>query len=166
MKNKSTSLTELHPSKNLSKFSLTEDLFETLDAIFAAPDDSKLSYLFKQAGLDPKQDLMGFPLFEGGSFKDEGFYYERANLRNTNLRETQWNDNVSLYGTLLEGADLTGALGLTEEKLSEAYIDDNTILPEALDRQKIYDLHAALEMPGAPPLKPDNGSSQISCDPS
>ena len=44
---------------------------------------------------------------------------------------------ASLSGTILKGADLTGALNLTEEQLAQAVIDNDTVLPDYIDRSKI-----------------------------
>jgi uncharacterized protein YjbI with pentapeptide repeats len=42
-----------------------------------------------------------------------------------------------LRGTVLRGADLTDAKNLTIEQLSEAVIDDDTILPNYIDRRRL-----------------------------
>ena len=42
-----------------------------------------------------------------------------------------------LRGTILRGADLEGAKNLTLEQLAEAIIDDDTILPNYLDRGRL-----------------------------
>ena len=44
-----------------------------------------------------------------------------------------------LRGTVLSGADLTDARNLTIEQLSEAVIDDDTILPNYIDRKLLRD---------------------------
>jgi len=46
-------------------------------------------------------------------------------------------DGALLRGTILRGADLTGAKNLTIEQLSEAIIDNDTILPSYIDRAKL-----------------------------
>jgi len=48
-------------------------------------------------------------------------------------------EGASLRGTVLRGADLTGAKNLTVEQLSEAVIDDDTILPPYIDRAKLLE---------------------------
>ena len=60
----------------------------------------------------------------------------RADATNANLRNVDFQDAV-LRGTILRGADLTGAKNLTIEQLSEAIIDDRTILPKYIDRAKL-----------------------------
>ncbi len=45
--------------------------------------------------------------------------------------------NAILRGTVLRGADLTDVKNLTVEQLSEAIIDDDTILPSYIDRTKL-----------------------------
>lgn len=47
-----------------------------------------------------------------------------------------------LVGTILRGADLTGAVNLTEGQLASAVIDDQTQLPDYIDRKKLF-AHAA-----------------------
>jgi uncharacterized protein YjbI with pentapeptide repeats len=42
--------------------------------------------------------------------------------------------NAKLDGTILRGADLTDAQNLTLEQLRSAVIDDETILPDYIDR--------------------------------
>jgi len=48
--------------------------------------------------------------------------------------------NAILRGTILRGADLTDAKNLTIEQLSEAIIDDGTLLPSYIDRAKLREL--------------------------
>jgi uncharacterized protein YjbI with pentapeptide repeats len=45
--------------------------------------------------------------------------------------------NAKLVGTVLRGADLREARNLTAQQLSEAVIDDATLLPAGLDREAI-----------------------------
>ncbi len=52
------------------------------------------------------------------------------------LRDVDFKGAV-LRGTILRGADLTGAKNLTLGQLSEAVIDDGTILPDYIDRSKL-----------------------------
>lgn len=42
-----------------------------------------------------------------------------------------------LVGTILRGADLTGARNLTVEQLSQAVIDEHTRLPDYIDRSRL-----------------------------
>jgi uncharacterized protein YjbI with pentapeptide repeats len=72
-----------------------------------------------------------------------GASLRRANLAgadasNAVFREADF-EGALLTGTVLSGADLTGAKNLTIEQLSEAIIDDRTILPSYIDRTKIRD---------------------------
>lgn len=53
-----------------------------------------------------------------------------ANFRGANM------DGARLEGTILIGADLTGVRNLTWEQLDQAVIDDSTILPDYLDRDR------------------------------
>ena len=50
----------------------------------------------------------------------------RVVLRNTNLLRAR------LEGTILKGADLSGARNLTAEQLAAAVVDETTILPDYL----------------------------------
>jgi uncharacterized protein YjbI with pentapeptide repeats len=64
-----------------------------------------------------------------------------ANLVGTDATNAIFRDadfaGALLTGTVLRGADLTGAKNLTIEQLSEAIIDDRTILPSYIDRAKL-----------------------------
>jgi len=62
-----------------------------------------------------------------------------ADATNAILRDVDFDDAI-LRGTILRGADLTGAKNLTVEQLSEAIIDDDTILPSYIDRAKLRTL--------------------------
>ena len=61
-----------------------------------------------------------------------------ANLAGTNASFVDFRDadflDANLNGTVLLGANLAGAKNLTLEQLSEAIIDDATILPDYIDR--------------------------------
>jgi uncharacterized protein YjbI with pentapeptide repeats len=59
-----------------------------------------------------------------------------ADASNAILRDVDFEGAV-LRGTILRGADLTGAKNLTIEQLSEAVIDNRTILPNYIDRAKL-----------------------------
>jgi uncharacterized protein YjbI with pentapeptide repeats len=59
-----------------------------------------------------------------------------ADATNAILRDVDF-EGASLRGTILRGADLTGAKNLTVEQLSEAVIDERTILPKYIDRAKL-----------------------------
>jgi uncharacterized protein YjbI with pentapeptide repeats len=59
-----------------------------------------------------------------------------ADATNAILRGADF-ENAILRGTILRGADLTDAKNLTPEQLSEAVIDDHTILPNYIDRTKL-----------------------------
>jgi len=80
-----------------------------------------------------------------------GAFVRRTNLSGASLRGANMSgadashaifrnadfQDASLRGTILRGADLTGARNLTIEQLSEAIIDDATILPEYIDRARL-----------------------------
>ena len=63
----------------------------------------------------------------------------RADATNAILRDVDL-DGAVLRGTILRGADLTGAKNLTVKQLSEAVIDEHTILPTYIDRAKLQAL--------------------------
>jgi uncharacterized protein YjbI with pentapeptide repeats len=63
-----------------------------------------------------------------------------ADATNAVFRDADFQDAI-LRGTILRGADLTDAKNLTIEQLSEAIIDDQTILPKYIDRTKLRDAH-------------------------
>lgn len=54
-----------------------------------------------------------------------------ASIRNADLK------GARLKNAILNGADLTGATNLTLEQLAEAVIDDDTKLPEYIDRAEL-----------------------------
>jgi uncharacterized protein YjbI with pentapeptide repeats len=58
---------------------------------------------------------------------------------NAILRDVDF-EGASLRGAVLRGADLTGAKNLTVEQLSEAIIDDRTVLPSYIDRTKLREM--------------------------
>lgn len=62
-----------------------------------------------------------------------------ADATNAILRGADFESAV-LRGTILRGADLSDAKNLTIEQLSEAIIDDDTILPSYIDRMKLLAL--------------------------
>jgi uncharacterized protein YjbI with pentapeptide repeats len=59
-----------------------------------------------------------------------------ADATNAILRGADFS-NAVLRGTILRGADLTDAKNLTIDQLSEAIIDDDTLLPSYIDRAKL-----------------------------
>jgi hypothetical protein len=61
----------------------------------------------------------------------DGAMLQNANLRGAWLWKASLVDTV-LQGTHLEGADLTGAAGLTADQLRSAHIDSSTKIPEHL----------------------------------
>jgi len=63
-----------------------------------------------------------------------------ADATNAIFRDVDFQDAI-LRGTILRGADLTGAKNLTIEQLSQAIIDDRTILPRYIDRTKLRGVH-------------------------
>jgi len=71
-----------------------------------------------------------------------------ASLRNANMAGADATNAIFrnadfagaiLSGTILRGADLTGARNLSLEQLSDAIIDEHTILPGYIDRAKLLD---------------------------
>ncbi len=82
-----------------------------------------------------------------------GAFVRRTDLSGASLRDANMSgadatnaifrgvdfEGAVLRGTVLRGADLTGAKNLTIEQLSEAIIDDDTILPKYIDRAKLRD---------------------------
>ncbi len=43
--------------------------------------------------------------------------------------------NANLSGTILEGADLRGVLNLTNQQISKAVINGETILPDKIEEE-------------------------------
>lgn len=70
----------------------------------------------------------------GASLRDANM--AGADATNAILRDVDF-EGACLRGTVLRGADLTGAKNLTIGQLSEAIIDDRTILPNYIDRAKL-----------------------------
>lgn len=62
-----------------------------------------------------------------------------ADATNAVLRDVDF-EGAILRGTILRGADLSGAKNLTVEQLSEAVIDDRTVLPRYIDRSRLRDV--------------------------
>jgi uncharacterized protein YjbI with pentapeptide repeats len=83
-----------------------------------------------------------------------GAFVRRTDLSGASLREANMSQadatnaifrdadfqGALLRGTILRGADLTGAKNLTVEQLSEAIIDDHTILPSYIDRARLREI--------------------------
>jgi hypothetical protein len=126
---------------------LSAEIGGKISAVLECEDD-RFSTLCQVAGLDLKTDFVGANLNKV-EFINESAAIEGANFRRASLIESGW-EGTSMKGMLLEGINLTGALGLTEEKLALAYLDDKTILPDGLSREKIQALHAAHNLPIAP----------------
>lgn len=70
----------------------------------------------------------------------------QASLRGANLSGADASGALFRYAdfagtllrdTVLRGADLTGAVNLTEEQLATAVIDETTRLPEYIDMEKL-----------------------------
>lgn len=59
-----------------------------------------------------------------------------ADARNARFVGTDFKD-ANLKGTVLFGADLTDARNLTVEQLSEAIVDETTLLPDYIDGSKL-----------------------------
>ncbi len=114
------------------------------------PDRSLSTHLLCQH-TNPRMALIACDV-TGVTFKDDGVFFEGANFRAADMRRTEWHPSSSIKGALLEGADLSGAKGLTNEIMAECYIDKNTKIPAYLNRAVIAKLHAALDMPPAPPF--------------
>lgn len=66
----------------------------------------------------------------------EGANLSGADCTNASFRGANLKDAL-LAGTVLRGADLTDVKNLTVEQLSEALIDESTILPGYIDRARI-----------------------------
>ena len=80
-----------------------------------------------------------------------GAFVRRADLSGASLRDANMSGadatnaifrgvdfrGALLRGTVLRGADLSDAKNLTIEQLSEAIIDEQTILPSYIDRAKL-----------------------------
>lgn len=60
-----------------------------------------------------------------------GANLSKADCTNAIFRGADFKDAI-LDGTILKGADLSGALNLTREQIERAIIDENTVLPERL----------------------------------
>jgi uncharacterized protein YjbI with pentapeptide repeats len=88
---------------------------------------------------------------EGFKFDVEGAFLRRTNLSNANLeganlRGADFSNailrganlkNAILDGTILKGADLTGAQNVTLAQLKRAILDDSTLLPDGISREKL-----------------------------
>jgi uncharacterized protein YjbI with pentapeptide repeats len=59
-----------------------------------------------------------------------------ADATNAIFREADF-AGARLEGTILRGADLSGARNLTAEQLSQAIIDEHTMLPAYIDREHL-----------------------------
>lgn len=83
----------------------------------------------------PKLDIHGAFVrradLSGASLR--GANMSNADATNANFRGVDF-QGALLRGTVLRGADLTDAKNLTIEQLSDAIIDDDTILPKYIDR--------------------------------
>ncbi|MCQ0986834.1 pentapeptide repeat-containing protein [Jiella marina] len=70
-----------------------------------------------------------------------GINLSDANLRNADAKNAIFArvnfSNADLTGTDLRGADLTGAKNLTIEQLQVAIVDENTRLPDYIDRSRL-----------------------------
>jgi uncharacterized protein YjbI with pentapeptide repeats len=75
--------------------------------------------------------------FSGASLR--GANLSGTDATNANFRNVDFED-ARLRGTILRGADLTGAKNLTLGQLSEAVVDDETILPSYIDRARLREL--------------------------
>lgn len=68
----------------------------------------------------------------------QGTVLRNANLARANATGADFRNadmlHADLAGTILRGANLSGARNLTVEQLRKAVIDDETILPDYIDR--------------------------------
>jgi uncharacterized protein YjbI with pentapeptide repeats len=69
--------------------------------------------------------------------------FARADATGANFREADF-ARANLDGTILIGADLTGARNLTVEQLARAGIDETTVLPNYIDRATVQALRGEL----------------------
>jgi uncharacterized protein YjbI with pentapeptide repeats len=103
------------------------------------------STIRKQVDLEPfridlhgafmrRTDLSGANLVEAN--------FARADATGANFREADFH-RANLEGTILVGADLTGARNLTAEQLARAVFDESTILPSYIDRANVQKLREA-----------------------
>jgi uncharacterized protein YjbI with pentapeptide repeats len=86
----------------------------------------------------PKLDIHGAFVrradFSGASLRDADI--SNADATNANFRDVDF-AGASLRGTILRGADLSGAKNLTFEQLRESTINEATILPDYIEREKL-----------------------------
>lgn len=138
---------------------LDEEHFEQLQKAVNTPDATftALAEIFE---FDKEHSFIGANL-DDVSFARDGSYFNGANLRNSSLRNTEFGPNNTFLKTLLEGADLTGAEGLTEEMLAGAYMNDRTILPDYIDRNRVQHLHSQLNLPEPLHYAGDEGTITI-----
>lgn len=104
---------------------------------------SKFSELFTIAELRKETSAVG-GIFDGVDFSNEDNALIGFNFKDASLINTLW---VGTAVTLINfnGANLTGAQGLTIEKLASAIIDESTILPEGISLQDINEYKMVLE---------------------
>ncbi|GJE58934.1 pentapeptide repeat-containing protein [Methylobacterium trifolii] len=80
-----------------------------------------------------------------------GTTLHKADLSRADASGAQFRDadflGARLVGTILRGADLTGAKNLTVEQLAGAVIDERTLLPAYIDKERLY---RAIEAPSEP----------------
>jgi uncharacterized protein YjbI with pentapeptide repeats len=69
----------------------------------------------------------------------EGANLADADATNANFRGAKFKDAI-LKGTILRGADLREAKGLTTEQLAEAILDETTLLPDYIERERLVKL--------------------------
>lgn len=120
-------------------------------------DTDKFSDLLEMVGLDKTKDLT-FSNFDDVDFRPETDFLNNANFRGASLKQTKYGPETTLHRTLLEGADLTDAIGLTEEKLADAYTDESTIFPSYIDPARVRFLHDEKKMPPPAPKGSDDGT--------
>lgn len=113
--------------------------------------DRTLSTLCAYTRINPRMEFIAANLTDQ-TFAGDEIFFEDANFRAADMRGCTFEETSSIKRALLEGADLRGAKGLTNEILAHCYIDERTKLPGNVDRKIINALHDLLKMPPAPPF--------------
>lgn len=124
--------------------------------VLNAPDEMSFCELTKFSGLDPLTDFTGVDLMDT-DFLDATDFFTGANLRTTAFNNSRFGPDVSFEGALLEGANFTGATGLTEEQLACAYTNGATVFPDYIDPARVRYLHGEKKMPPPPPITGNEG---------
>jgi uncharacterized protein YjbI with pentapeptide repeats len=105
------------------------------------PDWSRHVLKSETLPVPPKLDIHGAFVrradFSGASLRNANISY--ADATNANFRDVDF-AGASLRGTILRGADLSGAKNLTFDQLKESIVNEATILPDYIEREKLLDL--------------------------